>query len=314
VTGWLMPLIAVLAAEPAVAPPSLPNSMSISWTAPAGCPDEAALKEDVRRLAGTAATPTEAILAGAVVERAADGAWQLALTTRAGSFEGERQLVAADCGELERAAALVIALMINPDAGTTALESRAPAPLRAPPTLKRVEVVDVPPRRRWALGIDITLGAGTLPALGPGIGLRARAGQRWSGEVITTLWASRQADSAAEPSAGGSFTAVDVGAAGCFNARSERRLAPSLCVGADLNRVAASGFGVTDPGHATGYWLAGFVEGAGRWFVTPRGSVRLSLMALVAGGRPQFSLAGVGPVFQPPILATRCSLGWELDF
>jgi hypothetical protein len=307
-------LIVVLGAEAAVAPASLPVSMSIFWTAPAGCPDEPVFKEDVRRLAGAGAAPPEEILARAVVGREADGAWQLVLTTRVGSFEGKRQLVAVDCGELERAAALVIALMINPDAGTTVLQPRALSPIHAPQTLERAGPVDLPPRRRWGLGVDLTLGAGTLPSLGPGLGLRARVGQRWSVEVIATLWSPRQADSAAEPSAGGSFSAVDVGAAGCFNARSERRLAPSLCAGADLNRVAANGFGITDPGQATGYWLAGFVEGAGRWFVTPRSGVRLSLMALAAARRPQFSLAGVGPVFQPSILATRGSLGWELDF
>ena len=272
------------------------------------------MKEDVRRLAGAAVAPPEAILARAVVRRDADGAWQLVLTTRVGSFEGERQLAATDCGELERAAALVIALMINPEAGAIALPPRAPLSVHAPPTVERAEPVDLPPRRRWALGVDLTLGAGMLPGLGPGLGLRARAGQRWAVEAMATLWASRQAESAAEPSAGGSFTAVDVGAAGCFNARSQRRLAPSLCAGAELNRATANGFGVTDPGQAIGYWLTGFVEGTARWFVTARGSVRLSLMALAAAGRPQFSLAGVGTVFQPSILATRGAVGWELDF
>jgi len=96
---------------PVVVPMAMP--IVVTWVAPEGCPSADTIRSEVRRMAGPAAASADAIEAHATVRREHGGNWQLTLTTRAGALEGERKLSASDCAELGRAAALVIALMIN---------------------------------------------------------------------------------------------------------------------------------------------------------------------------------------------------------
>jgi len=88
--------------------------IAISWNAPGECPGLDALKAEVRRVAGQVPPPAEPLSAEATVRRGPGTSWQLTLTTRAGARAGERRLAGADCAELMHAAALVMALMINP--------------------------------------------------------------------------------------------------------------------------------------------------------------------------------------------------------
>jgi hypothetical protein len=281
--------------------------IAISWNAPGECPGLDALKAEVRRVAGQVPPPSEPLSADATVRRGSGTSWQLTLTTRAGARAGERRLAGADCAELMHAAALVMALMINPQASIVP-EPPSPPPPEAPPPPPI-------PERRFAVGADVVVGSGALPEIAPGIGLRfAAAAGALSAELRASIWASRSTESPSAPGTGGSFNLADGAIAGCARARRDRRLAPGVCVGASVVRLHGTGYGVTDPDDAAAWWTVAFAEANLRIRLTPGNAVRLAAQGLVPLGRPNFALDGVGHVFQPASFWLRGTLGWELHF
>lgn len=282
-----------------------PPPAVISWSAPVGCPSAEQFRSEVERVAGFHPAPTEPTEARAVVRRAADGGWELTLATRVGQQLGERALAAADCDALMRAGALVVALMMNPNAGAPP----APPPPPPPPPL-----VDRSPPA-FELGAGVLVGLGLQPGgAAPGLGLRAGWGARFSGELRADLWTERQKTSPADASTGGTFDLATFTAVACGRARRTRRLVPGLCAGVELLRAHAAGFGVSDPGSATGWWAAAVVEANGRLRISTHNAVRAAFSGVIPLGRPTFALVGVGTVYQPALVALQAALGWEVDF
>jgi hypothetical protein len=297
------------AATPDTPPSAQPHDdlpIAIVWNAPAECPGLDALKGEVRRVAGPVSPPSEPLSAEATVRRGPGTSWQLTLTTRAGARAGERRLAGADCGELMHAAALVMALMINPQASIVPEPPPPPTPPPLPPPIAE---------RRYAAGADVVVGSGALPGIAPGIGLRfAAAAGALSAELRASIWASRSTESSSAPGTGGSFNLVDGAIAGCARARRARRLSPGVCVGASIVRLHGTGYGITDPGADAAWWSVAFAEANLRIRLTPSNAVRLAAQGLVPLGRPTFALGGVGQVFEPASFWLRGTLGWELHF
>ncbi len=306
VSGTVSILLALAAA--AMSPEDGAPPIAITWSAPADCPSVDALRDEVRRIAGTARPPADRLEAEATVRREAGAVWQLTLKTRAGERAGERVLTAADCGELMHAAALVMALMINPQA---TLEVPAPAPRQPPaPPSPAAAFED-----RFAAGAEVVVGSGALPGIAPGIALRfAAARQALSAEVRAGISMSRSTPSPADADAGGTFDLLDATLAGCARAWRTRRVSPGACTGVTLVRVHGSGYGVTDPGDAAAWWNAGLAEANLRLRFSPRNAVRLAAQALFSPWSPRFALAGVGRVFEPAPVWLRGTLGWEVHF
>jgi hypothetical protein len=165
------------------------------------------------------------------------------------------------------------------------------------------------------VGADVAVGGGALPGAAAGVGLRLGAGRGHVQALLRgNVWASRRASSAADTSAGGSFDLLDVGLGACVRAWREHRVSPGLCAGAALLRTHASGFGVTNPGEATAWWNAAFLGGDLCVMLSQKNGLHIGVEALAFGGRPTFSLAGVGSVYRPAPIAARGTLGWEVHF
>jgi hypothetical protein len=303
-------------AAPAATPPGdVDPPVVLSWTAPEGCPGVEDLRAEIRRVAGPVPPAAERPEAHAVVKRGPKDLWQLTLSTRAGALAGERRLTAVDCAELMRAAALVIALMINPSAG---------APIEPPPPPPPPPVIaeppppppPAPPPGPISAGADALVATGLLPGGAvPGIGLRlAWSRAFFRAELRGDGWAGRSAAGPVDGSAGGSFDLLDLGLGACAIGRRGRRIEPGACVGAILWRGTGTGYGVTDPIVATAWWTGGFAEGNVSLRVTPRNAARLGIGAFLPFGRPTYALGGVGAVWQPAAFGARGTLGWELDF
>ena len=178
-------------------PDDLP--MTISWNAPDECPGIAELKAEIRRVAGQVPPPSERLSADVTVKRGPGNGWLLTLVTKAGERAGERRLAGSDCAELMHAAALVLALMINPQASVAAPSPPPPPPSPPPPPVE--------PERHFAVGADVVVGNGALPGVAPGLGIRlAAGGSALSAELRASLWASRSIASTTDANAGGSFT------------------------------------------------------------------------------------------------------------
>lgn len=307
--GHLAALLAVFVVAAGDPPPVDDLPIAISWNAPGECPGIDALKAEVRRMAGQVPPPAERLAAEVTVRRAAGAGWQLTLATKAGTREGERKLAGADCAELMRAAALVMALMINPQAN--AIAEPPPPPPPAPPPPPPVERA-----RRFSAGADVVVGSGALPDVAPGFGVRFAAGASspFSVELRASVFMSRSTASASDPTKGGSFDLMDGALAGCARARRDRRLSPGACAGASVVRLHGAGYGVTSPDDASAWWTAAFAEANLRVRITPRNALRAAAQAVFPLGRPDFALAGVGQVFEPDAIWLRGTLGWELHF
>src|SRR5512141_398509 len=96
------------------------GEVELDWVAPAECPTAAQVLEDARGLVTSErpSSPSERVTVHAVIEPIGDNRWRLSL--RVGS--SKRQVEASSCAELGRAAALFLALLVDP------LREAAPAP------------------------------------------------------------------------------------------------------------------------------------------------------------------------------------------
>jgi len=119
---------------PAVASVALPTalaqtgSFSLSWQAPAECPDEARVRRAVEQLLGEGPPPPANVSARAVVEHTASGHWNVRLTTVRDGMTGERVVESESCQSLADATALILALTIDP----SRVAARAPGAASAP--------------------------------------------------------------------------------------------------------------------------------------------------------------------------------------
>jgi hypothetical protein len=108
----VLPAVAAVALPTAFAQPA---SFSLSWQAPASCPDEAHVRHAVEQLLGEGPPPPAHVSARAVVEQTASGHWNVRLTTVRDGASGERVVESESCQSLADATALILALTIDPE-------------------------------------------------------------------------------------------------------------------------------------------------------------------------------------------------------
>lgn len=168
----------------------------VQWTAPHGCPDEAYVQDRIAsHLQGAPVDPSPAV-ARATVSGPDDGQWSLSLSI---GDEQPRELTASTCEALADAAALMIAISLQPAATTEPLVVPEPAqaavdpvvPTSTPgsgpgnetPSRTSVRTSDRP-RSAAAfgppsaiLGVAVSVEGVGLPAVGAGLG--GRVGAQW---------------------------------------------------------------------------------------------------------------------------------------
>lgn len=265
------------------------------------------------------------------------GKWAIHLTTVSGDLSGERQLRAESCDEARRAVALLVALMINPDAHVVGSEPLAPSASTskpsdidaAPPsannespaapaqtrTQTKGDAADAQLALRGYFGAELVGDNGALPSVDVGgranIGLNAR---RWSLALRTGALARRSAEYPDVPNAGAKFNLYDTELAVCAFGVQQGSLALKTCAGPRLSVYHAASYGVTSPGAATKLGWGTFGELALRYAVARGVALGLGLEVLVSFQRPKFVIQDLGQVFQPGLLEERVSLGPEFEF
>lgn len=200
------------------------RTSSLSWVRPAGaegCIATAALAKSVEERLGrpvfVSAAEAQVSVEGLVQHSARRAGWTASLTLRdaSGVELGRRELHrdGADCHALDASLALVIAVMIDPDAKAEEPSSVPPPPPEPPRTIVQKEVVVVqvaappapPPRKPWRFdgGASALLLLGPLPS--------AAFGAQADGLLEPPGWPSLQGFGAVIPfsraaaAAGGSF-------------------------------------------------------------------------------------------------------------
>ncbi|MCY1054368.1 hypothetical protein [Nannocystis sp. SCPEA4] len=120
-------MLAVLMAATIVAAADPPPGLALAWTAPPGCPDEAEVRARVVRITGEEAAQRADLTARGTVREASPGHWSLTLELVGKTGSGRRELTAPRCDELAEAAALVVAIAVDPRAALAASPTEAGA-------------------------------------------------------------------------------------------------------------------------------------------------------------------------------------------
>ena len=288
------------------------------WQAPAGCPSTDELLGGIARLLGGVPRVSKD---GGLEARASvkhEASWAVSIETESEGRVGRRFIEAVSCQDLADATALIIALMIDPDAvaaHTTESRSVAKTPATAahmPANVSRTTDV--------LLALHAAGSRGTLPGfdvgLGAGLGL---AGRHWRLELRGTYGLRRDQKAVVNSPAGayGRFNFAAAGLAGCLDFGSAG-LGYGVCADGELGVVSAEGVHFDEGSLAHTVWWA---LGAGVFTAVPLGrSLRLPVHADVLSPvhRPEFVFTddrgAATRVFRAPAVGIRLSAGLELAF
>ena len=313
---------AMFAAVAAAAPPE-PGPFSLTVTAPPECPSTEAMRAEVLRLARVGTDSPRRLDANVVVSQAADGSVTLELRTDLEGVSGERSFEGSSCQAVSDAAALTLALMLNPEVEREQVVETAPEPAQAavdpapaasPPP--RVEPPGKPappgPRLRGTIALFGGVQGGILPEpgfdLGVSFGVRLEPVSLWLGLSYDPEQDVRLSGS----NAGATLSAGSARLLGCWDfSRSEDSIGP--CAGAELGRIQGRGTGITDPQNGDIYWTSavlGLSASLGLW---PPVQVYATLSGLVPVDPPQVFLEGIRKVHEPAGLAARAQIGAAID-
>ncbi len=288
----------------------------ILWTAPAGCPSQADVAREVEQLLRQPLDQSRgpALTIQGRISRLANGGYRVLLDFSSGGAQRQRQIEHDDCEKLTEAAALVMAMAIDPERmqlGASELPAPAPpppAPPRAAEPAPSAESRPIP----WSVALMGRGQAGALPGVGPGmggqIGIDPLPSLRL--EAAGTYWFPRS-----QPLVGGANAELwmwSAGVRGCWVGGSRWKL--TLCGGPEFGQVTGKGQRLVAAATATDWWGALLVGIGGGY--RPIGPLELSLGVEVGASvvRPRYGVEGVGEVFRPAPWLVRASAGLGFEF
>jgi RNA polymerase sigma-70 factor (ECF subfamily) len=231
VLGWAGALAIALSGAPAQAA----DRLELEWQAPPECPAQDEVEDEVSTRLGETSAPQSrpTLRARGRVARDAQG-YRLELQTE----HGQRSLAARSCSELATAAALILALLIDPEANSA--PAAAPSPAREPWLILRPE-----------LALDL----GILPAiaLGPGFAAGVRLG-RTSLELSATYLPSQDVFRTERTSAVAAVSLVAAALGACHALTLAPELSP--CLRVEYGRMLANARGLPNAADPSANWTA----------------------------------------------------------
>jgi hypothetical protein len=317
------------------------EAVSLTWNSPAGCPDRGAVLERLRSLLVVSKVSGEQVTAqGTVVGGPPSGTWELNLETVQGERTWKRTINSASCDELADAAALIIALVVDPDlmteaqANAGAVTQKPPSPTvptlpatppvsPAPPVVALPEQTEQPAqldKRRtpiaFVVGGAAVVDLGSLP--GASFGAELAIGMRLAHAQIDALgmfFPSTETVIRADPKSGGDLGLIGGGVRGCYWAPSPT-WGWGVCAGIELGSMRGEGFGTDFTGTEARLWAATRLGAFATYPLAKSLAFRASLEGLLPVTRPTFELVnvGTGTVHQPSIVSGRLQLGIEAHF
>lgn len=294
------------------------HTVDVAWLAPEGCPPASELRAQIDELLGgtAGARATEDIGVRATVEQGA--LWLVTIDTRTAASNGRRTLEATTCQGLANATALIVALMIDPDAVAAHRESEPSPPPIPPPAPVPVAPAPRPARTTFGfVGIAAAGNLGGLPAADAApaavLGL-VRGG--WRGE-LRFAYGLRGVSSAPLPAADGAhgkFRFYASTLVGCYVvARASVELGP--CVAGEVGWVHGEGVDADRPAADNTPWLALGAGGLLAVRATPWLRFPVHVDGMVPLWRPQYVLRIIdAPVFRSRPVGGRVTIGVEAQF
>ena len=296
---------------------------SLSWSAPEDCPNEAALRAEVVRLAPEAAGEVPGFSARGAITRRESG-FGLELETIYGERHGSREMQDVSCTELTRAAAVVIALAIRPESAapdastisepknstptepqkTAAEPPKSPAKAKDAATAPRTAPVASP----WEIWLSGAFAGevGTLPGFAPGalFGVEGRRG--WSSFGVSAEILPTQRTNTGEPSLAVSYVGGD--AFGCVALR-QRRFAPGACAGIGVGRLRGESRNASIGGEGSTLWVTPRLGAFISYRMFERFSLEAGAHLRIPVKQASFTVENFGPVYETAPVAALFSLG-----
>jgi hypothetical protein len=292
-------------------------ALQLTWESPPGCPDLASERAEIRRRVGDTdrTSPATSLIAQGTIRLDPSGGYTLVLKTIAGDTKGERVLAGQDCRELSEAAALVLALLINPEA-TIAAQPQPASPVPAPPPPSPVAApASAQARSGLGLGLGAVLASGVLP--GSAAGLAARIFYRrgsWALAFELTGFLPDEQSAPVLPQASASFYRLESALQLCVSTPSDRRLGAGVCLGGVVVRLHGQSAGVSNPGQAAAWWPEASLACSGQIRLTAATRLRLAADLHGLGNRSDFDILGLGSVYRPAAYNVRGILGLDVFF
>lgn len=319
-------------AEPPAPSPTGPAPVGlvrIEWDAPDSCPASDDVRREASQFLGQPADPGQKKSASATsetqiqvrarVEEHGTGRWLLTLEIETLSGAIVRRVEAESCAMLASAAALVLAVVLDP---ASVLEqvtepTREPTPPTPPAVTPQPESRPAAPRREPALGgharVAFETGFGFLPSVDLGarasLGLRA---DRWRVELSGTYLPPRDVY-APDTTAGARLQLWTLGARGCYAPHVSRFEFP-LCIGGELGSMRGDGLGISTPETSRARVSAAVLGVAVVLVVHRLAGLYAGVDGWIALDRPSFEIEDLGVVHEVTAGGVRGSLGIELRF
>jgi len=291
-------------------PPVLPGPppFDLLWNVPSGCPNAGWLRENVERhLSVGKGNERQSVAVDGRISGNEDNGWALDLSITDARGSGTRRLEAATCEELAEAAALIVAISIDPNLAETESEPpvddaqppaaaseeqpASPAPWDSPlePVLLERETPEPRPPFRLGLRAMGGMDMNVLSSVGPTVGLAFGVlWPRWRVDLTGSYWTPTEGTAEALDDVGGVF---QLWAAGLRAARvlHAGTFEFPLAVGLELGAMHGRGQGDGLRGdQAAALWSAA-VAGAGAAWVAKRFlALWLQVDGIVAMSRPEF--------------------------
>ncbi len=317
----------------ALAAPAEPRAIDLRWEAPDGCPPIDEVRSEIARLLG-ASEQRQPIEVGIAVAREGGARLRLDLRIHAPS-PGERVIRGDDCASMSRAAALIVAMSIDPDAvarNAAAPPAAQPAPAQAvaapvagaprppPPAVRRPPSTAARPPAAAERDLEgaLWLSAQVEQALVPAIGLGLAAGGG-----IRSGWFRADGAAGVVPSsssriagraAGAEFRLWFVEVDACARALG-RPIGVYVCALGRQHWLLARGREVDEAFTRTAPILAAGLGTLLEWRIAGPLKVEGALHAVVPLQRPRFVVENLeGTVYRPPAAGLSARLGLALAF
>jgi hypothetical protein len=227
---------------------ALAHDLTLSWSAPAGCPGLAELQAGLttRHKQPVQLGPNAPLRIDATVTRDREG-FRLVLVEHTESGESRRELYTQSCNELARATLLVASLLLStPPAATAVDETTAPPPAPRPTQV----------RPSWHATLAGVLDAGKLAVFAPGAAVKLGVDFDALRIRVGALYlAPRSVAIEQAPGARIVLQLMAAEAALCYGWTRAPRL--SSCAYAELGSLRAQGRGLAQDEATSSLWIAG---------------------------------------------------------
>jgi hypothetical protein len=284
------------------------GSFRLTWAAPEECPSPSQVQAEITRLVGGDLQVHESDLeVGVMVSHGR--LWSADLTTQHAGQTGHRIIDAPSCKAVADAIALIVALLIDPDAVASNAQTPGPEAPSVPEPSK-------PSKSAWEFGAGVHAQGlvGTLPGADIGIGLALElASRRWQTDVRWNYGLRRDQVASLPSGASGRFNILMGSVTECFNlGQAEWGLGP--CAVVEAGRISVHGFGATAGFTRQALWLA---LGGGGFLSRAMGHhlrVLMEVDVVAPMYRPDYVFEDIpGVVFKAPVVGGRAlaEISWR---